>query len=540
MNRNYIIIEEAYIPESKPIIISDKKIGDNKYKLIFKTILQEADVLNNNKRIYPKEVLQIVANQLQSKAKNRALFGELDHPWVESNDTELIKRRASQVRLSRICVLYRDIKFDGKYIIAECETLTNTKGLDFYALLKDEANIGFSLRAFGPVTPNGDGTVTVGRNIKAITYDVVSNPSHQNARILEFLPEESLIIPSEYDYITEDTNNTISIKEDAIILPLGTIVNDVNDDELQSLINNDNISSEYISISYDSDSKLLKICRDNVCVYKYVDDVADFLTPGVLSTLSFRRVFPKGICKLLSLSYTLSTPTINNTNDIPDDSVDNDIDTIDNTYDQTIESVIFNTLNDENAILELLDSEFANNDSKIYEFYEKLAARYKLDPEEIFIEDYFDFETFDDITSATTVTEEEIDYIDDDNFEYSPAPAFKTITETLSYIYDINKDLFEINENELISKYKQQFEEAIDELNSIPSILYDLTLEDEKYNPKSQITTLLNNTNITEEEVDILLNHLIQEEYNELRNLLPDLKQHTFDSIFYTYLFFDN
>lgn len=69
------------------------------------------------------------------------------------------------------------------------------KGPDLYNLIsKDKINIGFSLRALGGVEPMQDGTLMVKSPIMPITYDIVSNPSHANARIMEFIPESDMSI----------------------------------------------------------------------------------------------------------------------------------------------------------------------------------------------------------------------------------------------------------------------------------------------------------------------------------------------------------
>lgn len=51
--------------------------------------------------------------------------------------------------------------------------------------------MGFSLRALGAVETLTDGTLQVKTPIRPITYDLVSNPSHVNSKIMEFLPESS-------------------------------------------------------------------------------------------------------------------------------------------------------------------------------------------------------------------------------------------------------------------------------------------------------------------------------------------------------------
>ncbi len=74
--------------------------------------------------------------------------------------------------------------------MAEIETLSGFKGPDLAGMLiYDKANIGFSLRALGAVEARPDGTMMVKQPIRPITYDIVSNPSHATARVLNFLPE---------------------------------------------------------------------------------------------------------------------------------------------------------------------------------------------------------------------------------------------------------------------------------------------------------------------------------------------------------------
>ena len=138
------IIEESFIP------------GTNSGKMIFKAILQVANVANNNKRMYPTETLIVVLEQLRQKALDRKLLGELDHPQPGGDDASKVKR-ASTILLQNTCIVYRELEFIDNKIIAECETLNNRFGRDLYNILKDNISIGFSLRAFGSVrkTPAG-------------------------------------------------------------------------------------------------------------------------------------------------------------------------------------------------------------------------------------------------------------------------------------------------------------------------------------------------------------------------------------------------
>ncbi len=120
INSNIEIIEESIVPGSVN-------------KLIFRAILQEAEVVNNNKRVYPAATLQAVVQQLRLKAQERKLLGELDHPQPQGDNKAKLKR-SSTILLGNVCVLFRKLDFiDGK-IVAECETLSNSAGMDLYNL----------------------------------------------------------------------------------------------------------------------------------------------------------------------------------------------------------------------------------------------------------------------------------------------------------------------------------------------------------------------------------------------------------------------
>jgi len=184
-----IISEAAFETRGSVQILEEMALPGESKRLIFRAILQEAEVVNNNKRVYPAATLQAVVQQLRAKAQERKLLGEMDHPQPQGDNKAKLKR-SSTILLGNVCVLFRKLDFiDGK-IIAECETLSNRAGMDLYNLLKDGAVIGFSLRAFGETADRGSGIVEViPSGLKALTFDVVANPSHDTAVITEFLQE---------------------------------------------------------------------------------------------------------------------------------------------------------------------------------------------------------------------------------------------------------------------------------------------------------------------------------------------------------------
>jgi hypothetical protein len=268
-----IIFEQAFSGDVE--IIEESMAPGGQYKIIFRAKLQEADVVNNNKRVYPAETLEAVYDQLKEKALARKLVGELDHPQP-SGDSASKMKRSSTIALQNACILITDVEWDGSSLYGICETLSNTKGMDLYCLLKDKVTIGFSLRAFGETRNKGGGVVeVVARGIKALTYDVVANPSHDSSVIIDILQEgtssrelinelklevieESNAIMSKMTLLEESTSSGISLEENAII---------------------DQISSG-----------AKKVCIGNICTIAPLEEAISYLLDQVVSDTSIPNI----------------------------------------------------------------------------------------------------------------------------------------------------------------------------------------------------------------------------------------------------------
>jgi hypothetical protein len=214
-----IIFEQAF-SGGEVQLIEESVLPGGQYKCIFRAKLQEADVVNNNRRVYPAETLQQVYVQLKEKAQSRKLVGELDHPQPQGDQASKIKR-SSTISLEKACFLIRELEWDGNSIYGVCETLSSRAGMDLYALLKDKVTIGFSLRAFGETRKRPDGiTEVLPKGIKALTYDCVANPSHDSSVILEMLQENSdaaSVVKSLGSTILEETAAIEAKKEMGLI-----------------------------------------------------------------------------------------------------------------------------------------------------------------------------------------------------------------------------------------------------------------------------------------------------------------------------------
>lgn len=215
-------------------------------KVIFKCKLQTADEVNQNRRIYSRRICESIVAQLKQKAVSRSLLMEVDHPSLETSDPNVIKRRAATVEIKNCGCVMRDIRMEGNDIIGEVETLSGFNGPEVARmLLYDKVNLGFSLRALGAVEQKPDGTILVLEPIKPITYDLVSNPSHASARILEYLPESVFAAETVTQYIYEG--------------------------EDLSLLERDSIT----------------ICENGVCEIKFIDDIIENLFDKTIKRVTF-------------------------------------------------------------------------------------------------------------------------------------------------------------------------------------------------------------------------------------------------------------
>ena len=244
------LIEQTNVVKNNDLhVITESVTESGTPKVIFKATLQEAGVVNQNKRRYSSAICESIVDQLSPKATSRNLLMEVDHPM--SGTEEEMKRRAGIVKLSECGCILREIKMEpnGK-VVGIIETLSGFKGPDIARLItEDKVDIGFSLRALGGVTPTGDGILEVTSPIRAITYDIVSNPSHKNAKILQFIPE------SDTSYMTESANSNTMLFESA----------DFNADRL--ILESDNVNLplfENFSLDF-LDKVIRKDFTKNIC-----------------------------------------------------------------------------------------------------------------------------------------------------------------------------------------------------------------------------------------------------------------------------------
>lgn len=199
------------VPNNEIEILENSTNPGGVPKLVAKVRLQTLEETNQNKRYYSRAIGDEIVEALRSKAKDRSLFQEIDHPAPNGDDAAM-KRRAITVSLRNSGSLIRDIYREGNEIIGEVETLSGFLGPDLYnTIVYDKADVGFSLRMFGKVEMNeSTGLATVSKPIRPITYDSVTNPSHKSAKILQFLPEN-------INEFVNDSNECAELLQESVI-----------------------------------------------------------------------------------------------------------------------------------------------------------------------------------------------------------------------------------------------------------------------------------------------------------------------------------
>jgi hypothetical protein len=167
--------------------------------MILSGIMQKADHVNGNGRVYPHKVLMKEIKNYSKLVKERRALGELDHP----EDSVINLRNASH--------LVTDIWMEGKDVKGKIKVLDTPSGKVLQELVRAEVNVGISSRGMGSVTES-NGQTMVEDDFQLICFDMVSEPSTPGA----FMMKEA-----------KDYKNEVFTKADRI----NRLLNEVLDDE---------------------------------------------------------------------------------------------------------------------------------------------------------------------------------------------------------------------------------------------------------------------------------------------------------------------
>ena len=201
---NEAIIEEEF-EDTFEATIEEETSENGEKKMCFRSILSEANTLNGNRRVYPKDVLRAVYTEAKERAEKtgKPIFGELEHA------------KDSHVNLERIAVTFPEFVWNeekGQIVGKAVPTLTDA-GETVRKLALSGFPIMFSSRMTGKVKPltearkkelgiiTEDKAVEVLPGARLISIDIVGDPSCKKA-VSETVYEEQEPITEEKKYPT--------------------------------------------------------------------------------------------------------------------------------------------------------------------------------------------------------------------------------------------------------------------------------------------------------------------------------------------------
>lgn len=157
---------EALTPDKGFIVESRDQNGG---RLFLRGPMQRCEAPNQNKRIYPKQILgREFENYMKAVRENRAT-GELDHP-----DT-------STVSLEKISHIVREMGWEGNTWVGRIEILPTPMGKIAETLIESGVVLGISSRGVGSTSKNESGLDIVQDDFTLICFDLVQEPSTHGA-----------------------------------------------------------------------------------------------------------------------------------------------------------------------------------------------------------------------------------------------------------------------------------------------------------------------------------------------------------------------
>lgn len=151
-----------------------ESIEKNDGRIIVRGVIQRADTLNANGRIYPRHILEREVNNYQKLVEERRATGELDH----ADDPVVNLKNVSHV----ITNLW--IESDGT-VMGEVEVLDSLPmGKILRGLIEANIKVGISSRALGSVDHSQNGDI-VQDDLHFICWDFVSEPSTPGAWMMK-------------------------------------------------------------------------------------------------------------------------------------------------------------------------------------------------------------------------------------------------------------------------------------------------------------------------------------------------------------------
>lgn len=156
-----------------------EEVNENKEKEMFAVgIFSSAEIENNNKRKYRKEILEREILKINEKIEKKCLWGELGHP------------PNPEVNPDKIALRTIKLEWKNNNLYGKAKILDTPMGQIAKTLIKEGA-MGISSRGLGTVGDDG----YVNEDFHLITWDLVTDPSNKPSWVNGIYEAQDFSIP---------------------------------------------------------------------------------------------------------------------------------------------------------------------------------------------------------------------------------------------------------------------------------------------------------------------------------------------------------
>lgn len=166
------MVKSKLLTTYMPLEITKESLNEAKRnsegRIVLKGIMQRADAVNQNGRIYPRHILEREVENYQRLVDDNRAVGELNHS------------DSSTLALDKLCLVVKKMWWENNDLRGEIELLNTPPGKIAQTLVEDGIKLGISSRGVGSVYKEGDYSI-VGDDFLLISFDLVVDPSTSNA-----------------------------------------------------------------------------------------------------------------------------------------------------------------------------------------------------------------------------------------------------------------------------------------------------------------------------------------------------------------------
>ena len=182
--------------EYTPEMITESR-EQNAGKILMNGILQKADTLNQNGRIYPGPILEREVRNYQKFIQENRALGELDHP------------DSAVINLANASHMITEVWMENKSVMGKAKVLNTPSGDILRSLVESGVTLGISSRGMGSVTES-NGRTMVEEDFQLICFDFVSEPSTPGAFMMKEAKELKPNIFTKADRINRLLNEVLN------------------------------------------------------------------------------------------------------------------------------------------------------------------------------------------------------------------------------------------------------------------------------------------------------------------------------------------